>query len=308
MGLISMRKIRCSELGRYLACPGFRDLPNLVQPEQDYAAKGTNLHTQLENIMIEGLEPIEEFAGYTNYYGDLKKAGWTVELEIYRENDLLKGTADFVAHKGDMLIIADLKTGFIDVSPDSAQLKAYALLNLRPETTKIACKIFQKGEWKVAKYTKADIESLEVEILNAAPKLALGDHCMFCSRVCPLQQKAIKEVFNTTFSLATLSLHKDAIYKYINKAKKSITEVPEGFTIIKKSSSRRTTSLTDIPTRLLVDKVKIGVADLEGHLKKGEMTQEEFDACVMTTITEREILVPKEEELEEPTITLGEEF
>lgn len=302
-----MHKIRCSSLNQYLNCAGYQGLSNLIQPEQQYARDGTRLHEQLEEIMIKDLEPIKEYIGYTDYYKDLKAADWEVELEVFKENEFVVGTADFIAHKGDMLIVADLKTGFIDVSPESDQLRAYAWLNLRPETTKIACKIFQKGEWKVKKYTRNEIEGLEQEIVKVSQQLKLGDHCMFCSRMCPLQQKAIKEVFNAPLNLAALAHNKDAIYKYINKAKKSITEAPEGFTFIKKESTRRTTSLQDIPTRLLVNKVKIGVAELDNHLKKGEMTQEEHDACVIKVVTEKQVLV-ESQTLEEPSMSLGEEF
>ena len=146
----SHAKLSPSSAKRWMTCPGSVKLIEEVEaelgPEEDttYAALGTSLHEAGEYCIRHKVEPedtigmefyghevteddIHRFDQYVYYVRDLPGRTYLEQL-VTVIKDLVWGTSDTVNLQEMKLIIADLKTGYIQVdAEENEQLLCYAL-------------------------------------------------------------------------------------------------------------------------------------------------------------------------------------
>jgi len=139
-----------SSAGMWMNCPASVTLANgRVRPSSVYAKEGTAAHQIAEMILggdmfpppritvegtefIVGVNMLRHLRPYINLVQAYEQWGYTVYTEqkvhLSVSGGLVWGTADCVAVKGASIRIVDLKYGMgVPVSPDSVQLKIYAL-------------------------------------------------------------------------------------------------------------------------------------------------------------------------------------
>jgi len=205
----------------------------------EYAERGTRLHSETENI-VKGLKEGKyvydgmfintnedeysedsldavfnafQFIEYSiedNINFDLLKTEEKKEKEIrinIVNEFLLKGTCDLIY---DNRIVIDYKFGNKPVSENTLQLVAYSFLNLTSNNKTVSCAIVQNGQVKSRIYTKKDIEqeikSIFETIINAEG-LQQGTHCKYCPCISHCSKHSLKQLpFETEFTAENINL------------------------------------------------------------------------------------------------------
>lgn len=284
-----MIKIHCSALPRLFLCGGFIHAPTISLPDTKYSSEGTYLHKDVTQRCINGTrDKFYEFAQYINLYDKLKSQG-EVWIEREMSNDLITGTADLIGSHGEMLVIADLKTGFISVQPETKQLLGYAWLALEPQHRVIHAGIFQNGGFKSVVYTRQEVLDFEGAVKERLThtEFVLGDHCQFCNRVCEKQNQAAQKILGFQPSLATLALYKTEFLKMMKDADAAILDqakAPPGLYFAIGTTSRRSIDPTGAPD-ILLKSAGITMAQANSLVKGGLITQDMLDEHVTTKIT-----------------------
>lgn len=220
----SHARLSGSRIARALLCPGSIQL-EATQPDQsnDSAAKGTAIHEIAESFLTGGTTPeqhqdkpddwIAEAQGYARAILEYT-APWAkkriVELNLdpgLRQIHVsMGGTADYVAIGSGRLLVADLKTGRVDVSPTwNSQLMTYAVGAIKqlkaPDTITVTLAIYQAGQLKTWDCAYPDLLDWADTLTALAarvwadnpPRTPTADACRYCraKTVCPeLAQKA----------------------------------------------------------------------------------------------------------------------
>ena len=225
---------------RVINCPGSVAL-NAKSPEQpasEYAAKGSAQHALIEHLLLEGGEPKdfigamfagveidEELAGgvkialdaaetlLDDYGGDqlVEQRLVIVENEIF-------GTGDVIGISGDgtRALIADHKFGYVEVAPDSLQLKFLAAALLADPSMAAVAKDIEEFALAIIQpafdppVTKATITRAEAEVFLRTIKLAhsaskvpsaevrIGKWCKWCraKAICPAQRQMFADLID----------------------------------------------------------------------------------------------------------------
>lgn len=192
-------KIRCSSLGRLFNCPFSMKLPS-YETESAYATQGTVEH-ELAEAYLKGNETLE-MASNTRTYCDfvnlIKKTYTDYHIEKrlninLGDNHILSGCPDFYAIKYNKAWIVDLKTGYMEINPESShQLKGYALLISKYyNIDTFSLSIVQDNEPKTFEIKADEIAFFEQQLIAKLDDYThkRGDHCIFCpSKIhCKLQ-------------------------------------------------------------------------------------------------------------------------
>lgn len=229
------KRLSGSRIERALLCPGSIQLEATLPDEpNDAALRGTAIHEIADALLRNEPLPahhqdkpedwIQEAADYAWTLTDYA-SGWAKKrfVEMRLDDGLgqlhpsLGGTADYVAIGSGRLLVADLKTGRVDVQPTySAQLMTYAagvVLQLQaPPTINITLAIYQGGKLKTWDCTHADLldwmdtlRDLSERVWHTHPaRTPSADACRWCraKTVCPELNAKAKEI-------ATLVAHQD---------------------------------------------------------------------------------------------------
>lgn len=204
-----------SRISRALLCPGSVQM-ELTMPDEygAAAARGTAIHG-LAEALFAGQQPdttgmpddmLEEATGYVNAINSYTE-GWAKRrLVEYGLDEGLKsihpelgGTADYVAIGGGRLLVADLKTGRIDVDPTyNSQLLTYAvgvIIQLKaPTNINVTLAIYQGGKLKTWHCSHADLiqwietlRELSDRVWSTNPVRTPGEACKYCKAkaTCP---------------------------------------------------------------------------------------------------------------------------
>jgi hypothetical protein len=202
-----------SRIERALLCPGSVQLEQSLpdQPSGDAAALGTAIHEYADALLSGKPAPSPGFddelektiSDAANEYVTAIRAhtaGWAKRImpELKVDDGLtsihptLGGTADLVAIGGGRMVVYDLKTGRIAVSPrENPQLMTYALGALRllkaPPNIRITLAIYQNElkEWDIG---YADLLAWEATLRDLAGKVwadepirtPSSDACQWC--------------------------------------------------------------------------------------------------------------------------------
>lgn len=221
-----------SRISRALLCPGSVQMElNIPDEYGAAAARGTAIHG-LAEALFAGQKPdttgmpddmLEEAAGYVNAINAYTE-GWAKRrLVEYGLDDGLKsihpdlgGTADYVAIGGGRLLVADLKTGRIEVDPAyNSQLLTYAvgvIIQLKaPTSINVTLAIYQGGKLKTWHCSHADLiqwidtlRELSGRVWATNPVRTPGDACKYCKAkaTCP-------ELLATARATAVISARAD---------------------------------------------------------------------------------------------------
>jgi hypothetical protein len=225
---------------RVINCPGSVALSakSPGQPASEYAAKGSAQHALIEHLLLEGGEPKDfigaMFAGVEideelsdgvkialdaaeklleDFAGDqlVEQRLVIVEHEIF-------GTGDVIGISGDgtRALIADHKFGYVEVSPDSLQLKFLAAALLADPSMAAVAKDIEEFELAIIQpafdpcVTKATVTRAEAEVFLRTIKLAhsaskapaadvrMGDWCKWCraKAICPAQRQMFSDLID----------------------------------------------------------------------------------------------------------------
>ena len=114
--------------------------------------------------------------------------------QLYGLDDLCWGTVDLLARKGSSLYVVDLKTGGYPVSPDSLQLRLYAvgalynhayeidevnLVILQPKVSPVP-KVYRAAPKEVTKWSSDACDTL-FAVAQQDPPRTPGEHCRWCA-------------------------------------------------------------------------------------------------------------------------------
>jgi len=222
-----------SSAERWIACPASIQLARGVpRTEAGQAAKiGTAVHALSDMALMmgekanryigeafEGIAITDEMAGWAQVYIDFVESfdkdesfgAALIEERVVLANPLsahVFGTTDCVIWSDTECVVADLKTGQINVEPDSAQLKLYACAvepNL-PESVKdfslVIVQPTQPQPIKTFKITRHDLNVWRQDVLFPAikrtldpnPDIVEGEHCRWCPArsACPKKREAV---------------------------------------------------------------------------------------------------------------------
>jgi len=287
-----------------MECGGFIHNQAILREEDEHAKEGTAEHEEVERRCREGiLEADYKHNNFVDFYIRAKKKGATLIVEEYVKNEYLKGKPDLVAFFKDTMYVVDLKNGFMAVEPTSWQLVGYALLFLKPNIKKVVCAISQNGAFKTIEYTIEELMEKKAQILAKFKdnSLALGDHCQFCDRCCPLQQAAIKEALGFAPSLTTLVDNKADIAKWLKKAEggvMALTEAPTGYYFDTKTTSRRSINIGTAP-EILTKKAAVSLQEADTFVKLGVLSEEDLNKHITTKTSKTKKLYKKRDFSEE---------
>ena len=212
-----------SRIERALLCPGSIQLEATCPDTTSEAAqRGTLIHETADALFIDlptpegaDAEIVAEAADYVRAIKDYTK-GWAkktfpefpVNEGLETIHKAMGGTADYVAIGGGRLLVADLKTGSVPVSPKfSPQLMTYALGVIKqlkaPPTITVELAIWQR-ELKVWKCTYAELmeweqtlKELAVRVFSPDPiRTPSSDACQWCraKTVCPELAAKAKDI------------------------------------------------------------------------------------------------------------------
>jgi hypothetical protein len=212
-----------SRIERALLCPGSIQLEATCPDTKSEAAqRGTLIHETADALFLDlptpegaDAEIVAEAADYVRAIKDYTQ-GWAKKtFPEFPVNEGLKtihkamgGTADYVAIGGGRLLVADLKTGSVPVSPKySPQLMTYALGVVKqlkaPPTITVELAIWQR-ELKVWECTYADLmeweqtlKELAVRVFATDPiRTPSSDACQWCraKTVCPELAAKAKDI------------------------------------------------------------------------------------------------------------------
>ena len=216
-----------SRIARALLCPGSIQL-EATQPDQsnDSAAKGTAIHEIAEALLNGNTIPVQHFDKPDDWIEEAQAyvraileytAPWAkkriVELNLdpgLRQIHVsMGGTADYVAIGGGRLLVADLKTGRVDVSPQwNSQLMTYAVGAVKqlkaPDTITVTLAIYQAGQLKTWDCAYPDLldwadtlTALAERVWADAPqRTPTADACRYCraKTVCPELADKAREI------------------------------------------------------------------------------------------------------------------
>lgn len=221
-------------------------------PPSIFAVMGTLAHTMLERCLWDGCEP-RDLLGLSHTEGDEEavadeelceivqvaldwvranvQPGESVSAEVrltLPSEQRMFGTSDIIVMPvsfNDLIRVADLKAGWLDVPADSVQVGLYGLMAIYDlgwggmlqeasegrvlvETTIIQPR--RRGS-KLWKWTAGDLRNLEQRVLALAGRLDLNDltyhygsHCRFCRRLpsCAAIIEATEELVKTDLNHA----------------------------------------------------------------------------------------------------------
>ena len=212
-----------SRIERALLCPGSIQLEATCPDTKSEAAqRGTLIHETADALFLDLPTPegadadmVQEAADYVQAIKDYTQ-GWAkktfpefpVNEGLETIHKAMGGTADYVAIGGGRLLVADLKTGSVPVSPKfSPQLMTYALGVIKklnaPPTITVELAIWQR-ELKVWKCTHSDLmeweqtlKELAVRVFATNPiRTPSSDACQWCraKTVCPELAAKAKDI------------------------------------------------------------------------------------------------------------------
>lgn len=228
-----------SQLDRAIACPASLTLPVVTQATSPAARNGIVLHSFIEAARADPAARAKALAAIDDE--DLRARaeaidlsaiprgadsevafGWdpatdagtrypNVKARGYPDDGLLHGTADLVFVADGTVHIWDFKTGVIQVSADSWQLKFLALAACRYAGASRATVAIQQlgfsGRWFTDEATLEEWDLDEVagtlralparaEAAGAASRFSPGEHCRYCPSIsyCPAQTALAKAV------------------------------------------------------------------------------------------------------------------
>lgn len=212
-----------SRIERALLCPGSIQLEATCPDTKSEAAqRGTLIHETADALFLDlptpegaDAEIVAEAADYVRAIKDYTK-GWAkktfpefpVNEGLETIHKAMGGTADYVAIGGGRLLVADLKTGSVPVSPKySPQLMTYALGVIKklnaPPTITVELAIWQR-ELKVWKCTHSDLMEWEQTLKELAARVFAtdpirtpsSDACQWCraKTVCPELAAKAKDI------------------------------------------------------------------------------------------------------------------
>lgn len=212
-----------SRIERALLCPGSIQLEATCPDTTSEAAqRGTLIHETADALFLDlptpegaDAEIVAEAADYVRAIKDYTQ-GWAkktfpefpVNEGLETIHKAMGGTADYVAIGSGRLLVADLKTGSVPVSPKySPQLMTYALGVIKklnaPPTITVDLAIWQR-ELKVWKCTYADLMEWEQTLKDLAVRVFAqnptrspsSDACQWCraKTVCPELAAKAKEI------------------------------------------------------------------------------------------------------------------
>jgi hypothetical protein len=225
---------------RVINCPGSVAL-NAKSPEQppsEYAAKGSAQHALIEHLLLEGGSP-EDYVGavFAGVEIDDELAGGVriafdaaeelldaytgdqlIEQRLVIVKDEIFGTGDVIgiSEDGTRALIADHKFGYVEVSPDSMQLKFLAAALLADPECAVISKDIEEFELAIIQpafdppVTKSTITRAEAEVFLRTIKLAhsaskapaadvrMGDWCKWCraKAICPAQRQMFSDLID----------------------------------------------------------------------------------------------------------------
>lgn len=276
-------RLSASRIHRAIQCLGSVLAEDALPPEPAGAAalRGTVIHELSEHLLLgttlpEDTDPelLKIAQAYvkslTDFTPNVKKRH--VELSITEAlqevHPSLGGTADYVGTGGGELVVADLKTGRIDVDPTwNPQLMTYALgaaLTLRaPRDIGVRLAIYQpdSGGWKQWTCTYEDLMDWRDKLAQTAvaalkpnaPRNPSEDACRYCRArsVCPaLRDKAVaaaKSEFTTIDASAIEAAKLCQVFAegVLEKAVQQLQEAPESIAGWKLREGRRMVSWKD---------------------------------------------------------------
>ena len=212
-----------SRIERALLCPGSIQLEATCPDTTSEAAqRGTLIHETADALFLDlptpegaDAEIVAEAADYVRAIKDYTQ-GWAkktfpefpVNEGLETIHKAMGGTADYVAIGSGRLLVADLKTGSVPVSPKfSPQLMTYALGVIKqlkaPPTITVELAIWQR-ELKVWKCTYAELmeweqtlKELAVRVFAESPiRTPSSDACQWCraKTVCPELAAKAKDI------------------------------------------------------------------------------------------------------------------
>ena len=224
-----------SRIERALLCAGSVQLEaTLPDQPNDAALRGTAIH-EIADALLKGESVpahhadkpedwIQEASDYartlTEYAASWSKKRFVemrVDDGLRQLHPSLGGTADYVAIGSGRLLVADLKTGRVDVQPTySAQLMTYAagvVLQLQaPASINVTLAIYQGGKLKTWDCAHADLldwmdtlKDLSERVWHPTPaRTPSADACRWCraKTICPELNAKAKEI-------ATAVAHQD---------------------------------------------------------------------------------------------------
>ena len=213
-------KLSASKIGTLALCPGKLNAEAAFPPEPagEAALRGTAVHETSELIFAGMQIPedtpddiVQEARAYVDAVMQRteKSKKRFIELNVTEAlRDIhpdLGGMSDMVAIGNGELLIADLKTGRIQIEPDSPQNKTYALgaaLTLNaPKDIKVKLAVYQQG-WRETEISYDELMDWREELVRIAknatdpnaPRIAGDEQCRYCrarSTCSTLHEKAI---------------------------------------------------------------------------------------------------------------------
>lgn len=227
--------LSASALPRVLACPASAALPHAVEPQSQYAARGTAIHAYLaEYLRTRDIAAAEVAAlDYPEHYEsctliDLSVIPqWTRVLVEHRIEGPIPGTLDVLVLDDAPAsgLVVDWKTGHeIDRERYRAQLEHYALLAAREHRLigVEACLAWVRPDgaiawdrWDVDLDAAAERERTVLAAVERArdlverwqtPPTTVGAHCACCPawRYCPAQRALLDMLTHGTDDIAAL--------------------------------------------------------------------------------------------------------
>lgn len=227
--------ITASALPRIVACPASAALPHAVEPQSQYAARGTAIHAYLaEYLRTRDLAAAEVAAlDYPDHYEsctliDMSAIpAWSNVLVEHHIDGAIPGTLDVLVldDAPANALVVDWKTGHeINRERYRAQLEHYALLAAREQRLLgvEACLAWIRPDgaiawdrWDVDLDAAAERERVVLAAVSEAralverwqtPQTAVGEHCAYCPawRYCPAQRALLDLLSSGTDDLAAL--------------------------------------------------------------------------------------------------------
>lgn len=275
--------ISASRIQRASLCPGSVLAEEAMPPEPSSPAalRGTIIHELSEHLLAgrelpEGAdsELVEVAKTYVKALDDFTQNIKREYIELSVTDALktihpaLGGTADYVGTGGGEIIVADLKTGRVNVDPEwNPQLMTYALgaaIHLKaPPTINVRLAIYQPeaGGWKQWTCGYEDLMDWKEKLYDIAQaatkpdaiKVASEDACKYCRArsVCPVLRATAVTVAKAEFETIGAATVEDAklcqvfAESVLEKAVEQLKEKPDSIPGWKLREGRRMTKWTD---------------------------------------------------------------
>lgn len=233
---MSRLTIRCSSLDRILKCPGSLKLEAIDEQDSTYAAEGKDAHDEalLDYFNLDFSSPYLQYLDNPrSYYNGIEYA-----CSAHFDNFTLTGTVDFWRIiNGSTLEVVDLKTGYVDVSPLTNQLKGYALLLCNHlvafdiTIAQIKLTVFQNDKPQSVTLSVKEIASFVNYLEETIKKdtISEGKHCQYCPSFlfCPLKKLTVERSHDQMTQPTPMDfkrsrellLARSEIVKYLDKLK-----------------------------------------------------------------------------------------